>query len=157
MLALQCRSIVEFGVRCGNSTCTFLAGQERIPAPTCLYSYDIKPCELRGSDQLVPLDHHTIWIFNQVNTTELKEIPHCEMLFIDTLHTYDQVVAEIRHARSVSRWIVLHDTTFYGEKGERGEQGIRPAIAQFLTRNTEWGVLREYKNNYGMMILERHR
>ena len=154
-LAQQCQTIVEFGVRSGNSTCAFLAGLSTRPEKTALYSYDIENYIGQILRYDPPTAQRAFWFFSQEDTTKLATIPNCDLLFIDTLHTHNQVVLELRHAPAVSRWIVLHDTELFGIQGERGEPGIRSAIRQFLERNHNWRVLYEYRHNCGLMILEK--
>jgi len=154
-MGLQCQSIVEFGVRSGCSTTAFLAALKMQSRITRLYSYDINDCSkaIRKEDDMT--DSNTIWSFVQADTSELRSIPECDLLFIDTLHTYDQVVAEVEHHKNVRRWMVFHDTILFGSNGERGQRGILPAIMTFLERNPEWKQRYQYRHNNGLMILER--
>jgi hypothetical protein len=152
-LATASETIVEFGVRSGRSTKAFLAGQGWSPRQTCLFSYDIHDCSGRIDAEWT--DNQTSWNFCQADTSTLSTIPECDLLFIDTLHTYNQVVAEIQHASRVRKWIVLHDTELFGINGEQGQVGILPAIDQFLERNPEWKLLKHYRHNCGLMILQR--
>jgi hypothetical protein len=69
------------------------------------------------------------------------EIEPTDMLFIDTFHVYEQLRRELAlHAGKARRFIVLHDTTTFGEKGEReGSRGLWPAVAEFLAvRAGDW-------------------
>jgi len=150
-LATQCRTITEFGVWTGNSTIAFLAGQYYHPGFTMLYSYDVRDC----SDVLRSMEGWPSWEFTKTDTSKPFTLPVCDMLFIDSLHTYDQVVAELEHATEVNKWIVMHDTVLFGKDGEGGGIGILTAIEQFLERNPKWRKVINYEHNNGMMILER--
>lgn len=154
-LGLQCRTIVEFGVREGNSTVAFLAALKMQSRHTKLYSYDIRDCSTTLGENHGLTDTNTIWTFLTADTSKLSKIPDCDLLFIDTLHTHDQVVAEVEHHVSVSRWMVFHDTVLYGEHGEQSQPGIRLAIDTFRHRNPQWRLAYEYRNNNGLMILQR--
>lgn len=149
-LARGCRLIVEFGVRGGNSTVAMLHGLSRGLPPAHLYSYDIRP-----NRAILPEPDGVDWVFSQCDTSKLGDIPDCDMLFIDTLHTEDQVRSELRHARRVGSYIALHDTVLFGQNGERGERGIMPAIREFLAEHDEWSILYDCQNNNGMMVLAR--
>ncbi len=73
-----------------------------------------------------------------------------------TLHTYDQLKAELaRHAAKARRWIVLHDTTTFATKGmESDPRGLWPAVEEVLADGTF--VLKERReNNNGLTVLER--
>lgn len=149
--ASQCRTVVEFGTRSGNSTSAFLAGLE-FCSGAALHSYDIAP------QQFTPpaLGGDLAWHFHQADTTQLADIPPCELLFIDTLHNCSVVAAELRHAHRVSRWIAFHDTVLFGSRDEAGSgPGINHAIFQFLAEHSEWRVLEHHAENCGLLILQR--
>jgi cephalosporin hydroxylase len=154
-LALQCDTIVEFGVRGGDSTMAFLAGLNVQARKTHLYSYDIAECLGCRQTGVYLTNDNSVWKFTQTDTSKLSEIPPCDLLFVDTLHTYNQVVAELEMAKFAKKWIVFHDTVLFGEHGERGQQGIRPAINTFLARNPEWSYLYEYRHNNGLLIIQK--
>ena len=88
------------------------------------------------------------------------EIEETDLLFIDTLHTYDQLKRELAlHANKVKNWIIFHDTESCGEyfissNGVR-EGGLTYAINEFLVDNPQWKVKSIYKNNNGLTVLER--
>lgn len=153
LVGVECPEIVEFGVRSGRSTIAFLAGQMRNPRPTTLTSYDANDCSGILKSFHLPLAHR--WEFRKQDTSTLETIPECDALFIDTLHTAEQVRLELRHAPSVRRLILLHDTELFGENGENGLPGIRQSIRQFIASNPGWQMAKEYKHNNGLMVLIR--
>ena len=149
-LAEGAGTIVEFGVRTGNSTCAFLHGLELGGGGT-LYSYD-----LGGHTFGKPELENANWVFTQADTGKLENIPPCDILFIDTLHTQAQVTAELRQAPYVEKFIIFHDSVNNGDRGEGDQPGITRAIYQFLAQNwKEWRVYAEYPNNNGLLILAR--
>ena len=90
-----------------------------------------------------------------------------DLLFIDTLHTFNQLSKELeRHHSKIKKYIIFHDTISWGHKnenpidssdtGERGENvGLVPAIRNFLRANKEWKEVCTYTNNNGLTIIER--
>lgn len=89
------------------------------------------------------------------------ELRTCDLLFIDTLHTRDQLEAELqRWSDSVRKLIVLHDTVTYGRRGEDGrEPGLLAAVAFWLRQGKgqkKWRLRQHYLNNNGLMVLERY-
>ena len=147
-LASQVEHVTEFGVRHGISTTALLAAQ-----PTMFQSYDIHPRAIAAS--LAPLAGRTNFHFT-VGDTKTLDIEETDLLFIDTLHTYDQLKAELaRHAMKARRWIVLHDTTTFATKGQESDpHGLWPAVEELLAEGTF--VLKERReNNNGLTILER--
>ena len=150
-LAAQCDHITEFGVRKGNSTVAFLAGlADR--GGGILQSYDIAAPRIETPE--LPLGVE--WWFKQADTALLREIDDTDLLFIDTLHTADQVRAELRHAPCVRGRIVLHDTVLFAGQGERDSLGIAPAIFEFLAdHDAQWRVAGHSSQSCGLLVLER--
>ena len=150
-LAQQCDVVCEFGVRTGNSTAALLYGLQ--PGGT-LHSFDINPTHFTP-----PLPSEGVtWHFHQCDTSAIDEIPWCNMLFIDTLHTSWQVERELKHAGKVKKWIAFHDTMLFGDKGESpgGGHGITHAIYSFLIENDEnWRIVYHNPENCGLLVLER--
>lgn len=139
--------VVELGTRHCVSTVALVAGaRERV------LSVDIE--KRKEVDRLVEAaDGKFEFVQGDSRTVE---IPECDGLFIDTLHTADQIHAELtRHSPRVRHWIACHDTVSHGETGEGGDPGILPALRRFLNDNREWTVVRHDKNNNGLMILSR--
>ncbi len=151
------RGVVELGVRTGVSTRALIAGlarQDRLPKPT-LWSYDLRPAppvlaEIAQS-AAVP------WEFRQADTAQSPPCPECDLLFIDTLHTADQLLQELQlHAAQSHRWIVLHDTVTFGERGERpNSAGLLAGLAEFLANHPEWTVAETFLHSHGLTVLER--
>jgi hypothetical protein len=142
-LATCCWSVTEFGVRTGNSTIAFLAAGPRVT------SYDINPPSFDLGGISAP------WDFRQADTSKLEDIEPTDLLFLDSLHTYAQVKAELAHAHRARRFLVFHDTVLNGAQGERGEPGILPAIAEFCATHPEWEQFCHMPNCNGLLVLVR--
>ena len=84
------------------------------------------------------------------------EIPECDLLFIDTLHNYNQLKQELSlHSNKVKKYIIFHDTESFRFKGEtNNENGIWPAIEEFLEENKHWSVYEIFTNNNGLTIIK---
>ena len=145
----QVNHITEFGVRTGVSTVGLLASQ-----PKKLISYDINP--FGDYHKLKELQGSTEFIFIQKSSLEV-EIEQTDFLFIDTLHTYKQLIQELTlHHSKVNKWIGLHDTHTFGEHGEGSNLGLNYAVDEFLSKNKEWSIVYETKKNNGLTILEKN-
>lgn len=146
--ASMCDHITEFGVRAGNSTFAFLAAQPRM-----LVSYDIEPF---ADEALATASRgQTDFVFRRADTTTMPTITSTDLLFIDTLHTYEQMQQELSlHASQAQRFLILHDTVAFGDHGEHGCRGILPAIEEFVAGGA-FAVRERLDNNNGLMILER--
>jgi hypothetical protein len=145
--------ITEFGVRGAVSTLALLMGRPRV-----MVSYDINNCPVQGFAEAVK--EHTDFKFIIGDTLEIK-IDTTDLLFIDTLHNYNQLSKELKlHAGNVRKFIILHDTTSYEFIGESyngvSEKGIWPAIEEFIKDNSQWSILKRYTNNNGLTILQRN-
>lgn len=146
--ASECESIVELGVRGIVSTWAFLAGK-----PKVMLSVDIAHPSEFGANiwEVVEAteDAGISWSFRQASSLEI-DLPEHDLLFIDTLHTYDQLSMELElHAPKAKKYIILHDMAI-PELPEMVEAGNN-----FLKNSPEWRVKEHFKNNNGLTVLER--
>jgi dGTP triphosphohydrolase len=159
------KHITEMGVRWGSSTIAFLAGNS-----SKLISYDIQITN--EINEIINLSKtiETDFIFNKQDTLSI-DIETTDVLFIDTLHTYNQLYSElIKHSEKVKYHILLHDTVSFREKDEvlynhasviiknmkNSKKGLYQAVTDFITINNDWYIEKEYKNNNGLMVLSRN-
>jgi hypothetical protein len=151
--AYECEHITEMGVRWVVSTYALLMGK-----PKKMISYDINGINWESIAEMVKTD--TSFEFRVANTLDL-EIEETDLLFIDTLHNYNQLSGELKlHGNKSRKYIIMHDTTLFewiGESynGKVDEVGLWPAIAEFLEQNPHWDILERYENNNGLTILKR--
>ena len=151
--AEECEHITEMGVRWVVSTYALLMGN-----PKKLISYDINPINSEPIQQMV--NGTTDFEFRVANTLNL-EIEETDLLFIDTLHNYNQLKGELSlHSDKAKKYIIFHDTTSFewiGEsyEGKVDEKGLWPAIEEFLENNTNWVLHERFTNNNGLTILKR--
>lgn len=162
-LAATHPSIVELGVWDCTSTWALLGG-----FPKKLRSYDIchlKPnmpgCPADARDYISEVEAACVdsgvdFKFTQASSLEIELEEH-DLLFIDTLHTYDQLSAELKmHAGKARKTIVMHDTSIFGNVDQHGKTpGLWKAIADFLAEHPEWKLKRRIEDTYGLTILER--
>jgi len=156
--------ITEMGVRWGSSTIAFLEG-----GTSKLISYDIQITnEIK---YIIDLSKtiETEFIFNERDTLSI-DIETTDVLFIDTLHTYNQLYNELtKHSEKVKHHILLHDTISFREKDEvlynhasdlvknmsNTKKGLYAAVIDFISTNNDWYIEKEYDNNNGLMVLSR--
>lgn len=153
----ECEHITEFGVRAVVSTWAFMAAR-----PKRLRSYDINYHPNIESVKRCGLIEGIDFTFIQQDVRSSDcVIEETELLFIDTLHTQAALATELaQHASKVSRYLILHDTTIFGEIGELDETGNRgpgllPAIDEFLHSEPKWHRHEVFENNNGLTILKR--
>lgn len=142
--------VTEFGFRNGISTIAMLAGY-----PRSLVTYDINPTCLQVYRHMKQVIHDTKFIFIQGNTREI-DIADTDLLFIDSLHDYNQCKIELaKHSDKVSKYIILHDTETFGHTDESGGgRGLMPAIKEFIAKG-KWKLSVQFTNNNGLIILKR--
>lgn len=148
--AEECPHITEFGVRGVFSTYAFLAAR-----PKRYIGYDI---EYNGNIEAAKTEAQSSGInFEFVKQDVLQaDIEPTDLLFIDTLHTYKQLKAELaRHSGKARKYILIHDVESFGRAGEDGGPGELQAIEEFLAVHPEWGVREHLRNSNGLMVLER--
>jgi hypothetical protein len=59
------------------------------------------------------------------------------------------------HAERVRRWIVLRDTTPFGDRGRDGGSGIWVAVERFVRDNPQWSVEDRQIRQHGLTVLAR--
>lgn len=144
--ASQCRHVTEIGTRTGNSTTGFLLGLSANGGD--LHSYDIAPQKF-----FPPEIPRVNWHFHQQNT-HLPDfnIGLTHLLFIDGCHKYESVKADLRHAQSASRYVILHDTC--PERDAKYGDGVCKAMMEFLA-TSPWLIKESFPNCNGLTVLER--
>ncbi len=142
------KEVVEIGVRGIVSTWAFLAGK-----PKRLLSIDIKHPSEYGGDIFEVLDatiEAGIPFDFKLGDSLIVEIPQCDVLFIDTLHEYEQLSRELElHHDKVRENIIMHDTNL------AGDTGMVRAVDEFLANHPEWTIGEKYDNCNGLTILQR--
>ena len=153
LLAAECNTVTEFGVRTGNSTLAFALAH---PKSIVCYDVDFSNLSADARSLLGEASPQTAIRLIPENTLEI-DIAETDLLLIDDLHTYHQVWNELElHAAKVRKYICLHDTVLYGVVGEDGAMpGIVAAIAKFLEHHKEWRMGMNLLNQNGMIVLER--
>lgn len=140
--------IVEIGFRGGVSAIALISSGKPVT------SYDIEKCQphARRIEELAKN-----FIFARGDSLKI-EIHECELLHIDSLHTYTQLLAELRrHAPKCRKWIAMHDTATFANVGKDGSKpGLLDAAADFLKENQgTWTLHLHLRNNNGMTLLRR--
>ena len=154
-LADQCDSAFELGVHKVVSTWAFLASSLR-----SLTSVDlVHPASVGGDLGVAERAAADAGIdFRFVHSSSLEVPLHdVDLTFIDTLHVYDQLLAELRRFAPYTRkFLVLHDTETFRSVGEdRVSRGLEPAVLEFLAENPAWFISAHYRNNNGLTVLAR--
>ena len=173
--AEQCNHITECGVRGVVSSWAFAAGLlGKKPARLIQVDLDTNQnvtnfgsrARENGIDVVF---HHQSDLVCPMEQTEL--------LFIDTWHIYGHLKRELaRWHSSVTKWIIMHDTTVdewqgetircgwnaqqqsidHGYPVEEITKGLWPAIDEFLKEHPEWSLEKRFTNNNGLTVLKRN-
>jgi glycosyltransferase involved in cell wall biosynthesis len=149
-LARLCESAVEL-THHGHGTVGLLAGLADREG-TSLTTIHEAPCG--ETDRLVDVAGKCSFK-KEVGKWTGRSIPKCDLLFIDTRHNAGQLSQELmEHAPNVRKFIVLHDTNIYGEKGDNGGPGLMHAIRGYLAwSGLRWSVYSHTKEQYGLTVL----
>jgi FkbM family methyltransferase len=167
-LAKQCDSITEFGVRHGRSTTAFISSGIK------LTSYDIEETvEARMLfDVAKSLGKPCEYIVDPVKGNSLLvDIDETDLLFIDTIHSYEQLSKELaKHHSKVNKFICVHDTHIFGYEWQphfewpvyqhfhnqgTHQKGLLHAIIDFLIKHPEWKIKHHSVINNGLTVLQR--
>ena len=157
-LAKDCKHVTEFGVRDGVSTIVWfnnkvdVVGYDLYQSPQAWQFFT--NANLNGQSAQYKIE----------NILALPDIEETDLLFIDSLHNYDQCIYELtKFSHRVRKYIVFHDTISYGKVGEPPygttvpvpPHGLVLAIGEFLLNNRDWFVKEHHTNNNGLAVLER--
>jgi hypothetical protein len=163
----ECSHITEMGVRWVSSTWPLLYSK-----PKKMISYDI--VKNPNINEVIELSKEYGIDYQFIESDVLKiEIEPTELLFIDTLHTYNQLMSELLlHSDKVSKYIILHDTVSFGEKDEmvydhasdavktmkKEKEGLKNALNDFLEteKGKNWKVKEVFTNNNGLSVISRN-
>jgi len=162
-LAEDCTHVTEFGSRFGASTKAFLK------APVSLRAYD-----LEIHDPLMNLFKIAKKVgkdveYEKANTLNILIEP-TDLIFIDTWHSQQQLREELKlHGNAARKYLAFHDTHTYGVRDEQvdwaanpnrkaiANQGLLPAIIEFIIANPHWTFRKHKQNCNGLTILERRK
>lgn len=146
--AKKCESVTEFGI--GRSTWAFLHAR-----PKRMRCYDIRAADFVLQQRLAGAAGIDLR-FQRGDTLSL-DIEPTDLLFIDTYHVYRQLWVELeRHAPKAKKFIVMHDTKTFGDRGEDGSApGLMGAVGKYTLMHPEWRVAEKLDNNNGLTILQR--
>lgn len=144
-LAQECDSVVELGVRTGVSTRAFL------PLNIRLRSYDIE-MDARVSELFnvaTALQKDMQYIMGDSLSIDIEP---ADMMLVDTVHSYEQVSAELkRHANKIRKYIAFHDTYVFG----LGRENVLSAVIDFIMANPEWKLHHYDIENNGLTVIKR--
>lgn len=161
----ECSHITEMGVRWVSSSWSMLLSN-----PKKMISYDIVTHPQINECISLSQEYNINYEFKEMDVLKIQIEP-TELLFIDTLHTYNQLVKELDlHSDKVSKYIILHDTTHFGRIDEqiyahasdeiktksKSKQGLMTAVEDFLTsdKGQSWEIFKIYQNNNGLTVLK---
>lgn len=172
--ALQCNHITECGVRGVVSSWAFATGLLN-KAQARLVQVDLDTNQrVVDFGELVRTAGIDVTFYQQSDLDCPME--QTELLFIDTWHVYGHLKRELaRWNSSVTKYIILHDTTVDADHGESIRcgfnipqqsadsgipiseitKGLWPAVTEFLAEHPEWILEKRYENNNGLTILKR--
>ena len=165
-LARGLDGVIEFGVKRGASSTAWLLSARHVT------SYDtVESLEARQLESIVD----GRWTYRIQSSLEATA-QFCDLLFIDSLHTFAQTDAELRrHADLVKCYLVFHDTITFGVVGASGNSGrqswnhsqhvgqsvptahlgIRPAIDDLMVRDASWRIMEHSPLSHGLLVLKR--
>lgn len=134
--------VVELGVRECVSTYALM-----INKPSALISVDIIEPSNENLDAVkaAAKEAGIDFRFYQGDSVYI-DIKPIDILFLDTLHLYSQIVKELwRHSGRTSKYIIFHDSLI---------PEVRACIQDFLF-NLDWKLVEENQEGTGLAIVER--
>lgn len=153
-LSKECKHITEMGVNQVNSSWAFLnARPEKLVCIDITFEYAYKNLGFENHiwlecfKDLAKKENLNLELIEK-STLDI-EIEETDLLFIDTLHTYDHLKQELfLHGNKARKYIVLHDTVLFPE--------LNKAISDYLEKNKNWTVHQRFVSNPGLTIMKRN-
>lgn len=147
--ASKYESVTELGVQKGSSTIGFAMGK-----PKVFRSYELMDVMEERTKAL--LGRYAGWKYTIADSRKIS-IEETDILFIDTDHVYEQLLAELNlHHKNVKHCILLHDLGNCGIWGERGiDNGLLQALNEFIELNPEWFIEKTYMHDHCLTVLRR--
>jgi len=180
-LASECDTVVELGVRWMVSIIAFV-----VSGCKSVNGYDFNHPNIYGDYRFKQVEdyckkYNINFNFYQQDALKIEDFPTCDLLFIDTYHTFRELKCELfLYHDKVKKYIVCHDTEIFANHDEKHwdipswfaryenypkilnlvdindqREGLKLAIDEFLKTHNNWKLTREYQNNNGLIILER--
>ena len=174
--AKECDSVFETGVRGCVSSWAFLYGllDNKSTNRKCLFLNDIEVCDINELLHVSSKFDNINVSYEWKNNLLLDVKQNYDITFIDTWHVCGQLKRELRKfSKITNKYIIMHDTTVDGIKGEtirngwdankqsaqtgipvhEIRKGLIYAIKEFLRYNPEWYIKEVFTNNNGLTIL----
>ncbi len=143
-IELGLKTVLELGTGTGETTIAFLDAAKKINGK--VYSIDIDQCEEAHTKiKAYNLEKH--WTFIRENSLKLKWDKPIDHLFIDTIHTYQHAIDELKKYEPYVRiggLITLHDIITW--------PGVMGAINDY-NKNRQDLHPYKYFNNNGLAVI----
>lgn len=146
--AKQCRHITEMGVRAMVSTWALLDGVQSGGTVVGIDIVDPKQYGVDVNEVVMGCGNDGI-LFKFIQEDTLKmEIAPTDMLFIDTIHTKEQLSKELElHGDKVRKFIAFHDTVSCPE--------LLEVINQFVQKNKNWVLAFQGVLSSGLVVIQK--
>ena len=141
---MKLRTIVELGTRTGESTIPLLFAAKKIGGKVS--SFDINDCP-KAKAMIASYNLQQYWSFTQSDDLKVDWNEPIDHLFIDTSHTYEQTLNELRKLEPWVRnggVITMHDPITCPE--------VREATLSYMKNRPDL-VIYEYANNNGLYVI----
>lgn len=145
-IELNLKNVLELGTRTGESTITLLLATKELDGT--MTSVDVDSC-LEAKEKVKKLKLEKYWNFIQTDDLSLKWNAPIDHLFIDTSHTHDQTLSELKKFEPFVRkggLITLHDIMSCPP--------VLDAINDFLAERKDFKFYKFFHNN-GLGILKK--
>lgn len=142
----QGATVIELGVRTGNSTAAFLAAGAEV------WSVDVEPPAVPGEWHENPRWH---FLCGDDLAPEVAAVLPAEVdvVFIDTAHTYEHTLAELRTYAPRAGLVLLHDTQWMPGGADAGSP-VGPVARALDGYCAETGLSWENRpGSYGLGVL----
>ena len=141
---LDLKRILELGTRDGDSTIALLHGAKAVGGHVT--SVDLKE-SAKAKEAVLGLGFAAFWSFIESDDTVLPWDTPIDHLFIDTSHTFEHTVKELKKFEPLVRVggvITLHDSVTYPD--------LRRAVLEYTKGRRDLRIY-EFLNNNGLLVV----
>ena len=140
-----CNSYTELGVNQGATLAiALLQNVKKIRA------YDIALTPYNKAKSLFNthiIEHELDCVVFEADTLAIN-LDEVDVLYIDTRHTHDHLIKELRlHGHKAKKYIIFHDTF--------AQKGLKQAVQEYVATHDEWSIVTDCEVNVGFMTIQR--
>jgi len=148
-----CESIKELGVYEGCSlACLMLTNPKKLVG----IDRDISRIKNVEKFKNYAIENNIDFDIKNLDSLDIKAVSSCDLLHIDSFHTYEYLLNELRlHGPYIRKYIIFHDTNT-NKRVLTNSQGLLQAIAYYISEiEPKWQIVEHSLQGMGSVVIKR--